>query len=769
LEKSVVLEVIFYQTIEELKKNDSKSVAPLIICPSPVIADGLRRFMLKESEIITISKWVTDYLKINGQKRMSKAELMLRLSSVWRHYYPEEESHYFFNAFEIFTDLRSYTLSLDLLSEFVKELDEITTKSIFIFWSFLENEKIIDEHKSYQILSSLKTSKPIWIFGFKHLSGIQIDMLKLLGEKNNVRVFFPKEVYLETISSDWIRWLVPSEQLSIQAARRRVKIIYYPKNKLNITLKSLQKKIAHYDLALASNHSTFNSRQEVMTEDQFLKSPEDLFKVSRDKFLEKIQNKLQDESLSFSMVIKDFLLSLEDYKKESILSEDFILYKTILIFENALNLYSEFQSTIDLFTLKVIKVILELNSPRVFLATICPNPKSRLLEINELIFSDSKDPLVLVATSHYGALKSGESKYSEKMLEALKAIAPMKRAGLDFAYLKSELVQILENTNNILLMEEGLELIDLTWREILKGFDLERVETNTDYIIKGKNDYLAPKIKNELYLPKHFSASRIQTYMDCPRKYYFTYIDRLENRPEERLKIASDEMGTLEHEIIERYFAAGVPSAKDYFNPTVHRDLCQFVLEDFLTKRKIRLSSKAKLVAFYELIHYSQNGIEFLLNFLVSNKAIDVTFETPVGNNPLGIVGSIDCLITLPENQIAIFDFKRSAAAIGSKKETLAFEKIQIWIYLILQVRYHSKNIHTWGYLNLSEIEASLIFKELESVTLNDFYIEEFKNFLLELIGKINKEEKFKAAPRNNKICHFCEVSLLCDKGSCSQ
>ena len=561
-----MLDVIFYQSTDELKKSSSKCDAPLIICPSPLIADGLRRLMPAGAEIITISKWVTDYLKINNQKRMNKAELMLRLSSVWRHYYPTEEAHYFFNAFEIFTDLRSFTLSLDLLSEFVKELDEITTKSILIFWTYLENEKIIDEHKSYQVLSSSNAPKPIWVIGFKHLSGIQIDMFKVLGERTDVLIFFPKEVYLETISSDWIQWLAPQKHLTVEAVTKKVKIIYFPKNKLNITLKSLKRRVSRFDLALASNHSTLNFRQEVMIEDQFFKSPEDLFKVSREKLIEKIQNRLQNKTNSSSILIKDFIAILEELKKESLDCENFILFKTILLFENALNIYNEFQKTFDMFTLKVIKVILELNSPRVSLATLCFEPKTRLLEINELLFSDSKIPLVVVATSNYGGLNSGESKYSEKMLEALKAIAPMKRAGLDFAYLKSELVENLENPNNILLLEEGLELVDLTWREILKGFEIEEIKINTDYVAKRRNDYLSSKIKNGVHVPKSFSASRIQTYMDCPRKYYFTYIESLEHRPDERLKIAADEMGTLEHKIIEKYFEAGVPFNYNEFN-----------------------------------------------------------------------------------------------------------------------------------------------------------------------------------------------------------
>ncbi|MGZ3809803.1 MAG: hypothetical protein ACXVCE_17095, partial [Bacteriovorax sp.] len=218
-----MLDVIFYQSTEDLTMAETSSANPLVICPSPLVADGLRRLMPANLEIMTISKWVSDYLKTKNQKRSNKAELMLRLSSVWRHYFPEEEAHLFFKAFEMFTDLRSFSLNLELLSEFLKEIDPVTTKSILLFWTFLENEKIIDEHKSYQVLSEIEIDRPLWVIGFKHLSGIQIDMFKVIGEQTDVSVFFPKDVYAETLSTDWIRWLVPEEKLEIEASGKKLK------------------------------------------------------------------------------------------------------------------------------------------------------------------------------------------------------------------------------------------------------------------------------------------------------------------------------------------------------------------------------------------------------------------------------------------------------------------------------------------------------------------------------------------------------------------
>lgn len=758
-----MLEVIFYQTTKDLTKTEV-SKNPQVICPSPLVADGLRRLMPENSEIITISKWVTDYLKTKNLKRSNKAELMLRLSSVWRHYFPTEEGHHFFKSFELFTDLRSFSLDLEMLSEFLKEIDEITTKSILIFWTFLINESLIDEHLSYQILSEMDTDRPIWFMGFKHLSGIQIDMIKVISEKTDVKVFFPRDVYPETLSTDWIRWLVPEEKIeSDDKEIKKLKIIHFPKNKLNIVLDSVKSLIPHFDIALASQNVTFNSRQEVSVANLFFKSQEDLFSVQREAVFEEFSEELNTGAVELSV----FANKIEEKKTIALSAQNFILYKTLLLLSEALVTYGEFQTTVDLFTLKVLKMIIELNSPRVALTTLTLNSDNRLLELNELPYKESLQPLVMIASSNYGPLKSQDTNYSEKMIEALRVIAPVKRSGLDFLYLKSEMSQTLALEGNILLMEEGLELVDLSWREILKGFELELINPNADYRLKIKKDYLASIIKRGPFETNKFSASRLQTFMDCPRKYYFSYIDKIDHRPVERLKIAADEMGTIEHEIIEQYFSKQMIDSSLEFDPDMHEMQCRQALDKFISTKQIILSEQTKLATFYELVHYTQNGIEFLISFCKQNNATSIDFERSLGDNPWGLIGYIDCLIHLANNKIALFDFKRSGAAIGSKRDTLAFEKIQIWVYLLIMHRHQARQINSWGYLNLSEIEASQVYNEEETIVLKDELIDSFEAMLVKTIETMKNEIQFLATPRNPKICSFCEVQLFCSKGSC--
>lgn len=757
-----MLDVVFYHTTQDLAAVELDSVKPLVVCPSPLVADGLRKLMPSGLEIITISKWVSDFLKSKNQKKSNKAELMLRLSSVWRHYFPEEEAEIFFRSFELFTELRSFTLNLDLLSDFLKELDDKIAKSVLIFWAFLENEKIIDEHKSYQLCAEMKLAKPLWLIGFKHLSGIQIDMLKEIGESTEVGVFFPKDVYDETLSSDWIRWIVPEAVTVPDSQNKKIDVVYFPKNKLNIVLKTLHEKRSKFDITLASQQIDFHHRQEVALPGQFFKSPQDLFQSRREKYFESLSDALRFKSISLT----ELLNQITDGKREVLKQQDFISYKILILMEEALSLYGEFQQSLDLFSVKVLKQIIELNSPRVSLATIVTEFNSGIFDINELPYRDTVNPLVVIASSSYGSLKSSDSKYSEKMIETLRPIAPLKRAGLEFLYRKHEIRQSLAQPNSLLLMEEGLEQVDLAWREILKDFSIQIVNSESQYNLKIKKDYLAARMTPGPYTAKHFSASRLQAYLDCPRRYYFSFIEKLDHRPDERMKLGADEMGTLEHAIISKYF--GDYGFLNELNQKGLEAICEKTLLEFLSKNKIGLSEKLRLTTFFELMHFSQNGIEFLLSFCKSEGATSIEFEKELQSNEWSLSGSIDCIVSLPEGKIAVFDFKRSQTAIGSKKETLAFDKLQIWTYLLYMIRHEKKSIHTWGYLNLSETDESQLYNEIISPVINDQIIDEFASLIEKTKGSLIEEVHFAPKPRLPKVCKFCEVQLFCQKEVCS-
>ena len=95
-------------------------------------------------------------------------------------------------------------------------LNEYIKKSVLLFWRYINERDLIDEHACYgriidnlrenQELSLENKAQNIIFFGFTNFSGIQLDFVKALGIINDVYIPIPEEVYDNRKSSDWISW-----------------------------------------------------------------------------------------------------------------------------------------------------------------------------------------------------------------------------------------------------------------------------------------------------------------------------------------------------------------------------------------------------------------------------------------------------------------------------------------------------------------------------------------------------------------------------------
>lgn len=734
----------------------------LVICPSPQIADNLR-LQIPELEILTISKWTSDHLKNKGLVRARKSELMIKLAAIWRHYFNAHPTSLFLESFEMFTELRSITLDLELLSEFFKELDEEMVKSILLFWTFLDQEKIIDEHLSYKKVGEVELEQNVVFTGFKHVSGVQIDMLRTLGENVEIAVTFPEAVYIESFSTDWIKWLSPDgiNKKIISKREQELLVSMIPKGKANVVVGKFLNINPNYDLVLASSKVSLSDYQEVHKEMTFFKTSEDIFLTDKKMLITLLKSKLSTKESLNPEGLSNFLELIKlDYAK----SGEFKKYKLVQLFQEAIGLYFELSVGVDQFLVDILEIVIGLNSPRVSLMSLNNVVNHFILNVNDLSFKDEDKPVVFLATSSLSGFRSNEKILSENMSKALSAVGPLKRAGLEFQLYKSEILSILDKKNTVLLIEEQVIESDIAWREILKSYSLASYDLGMNYSIKKIKEILKPKVVSGIYEQKFFSASKLQAYLDCPRKYYFTYIDKIENRPNERVNLGADELGQIEHKIIANYFIIKSVSdaVMDYEH---HRKISEQIFYSYVADSKLIINESNKINSLNEVVHFSLNGILYLLDFFKIKKASKVEFEISLPANHWHVVGSIDCIVTGADGKISIIDFKRSAVAVGTKAETMTFKKIQIWVYLLIMKKANF-DIDSFGYLNLSEPgDGKLIFHDDEAINLINSTMERFSEHLETTMTKINSAQIFLDQPRETKVCHFCPVALFCLKG----
>jgi hypothetical protein len=756
--------MIFYQSNHDLIEKLTNGAPPLVVCPSPVIADGLRT-LIPELNIITISKWTTDHLKTLGLKRSKKSELIIKFGAVWRHYYPTESFNIFYQAFELFTELRSYTLSLDLLSEFFKELDEVVVKSIFIFWAYMDQENIIDEHLGYKKVTESADHKSLSIVGFKHISGVQIDMLKTIGENWNVQVYCPVQVFQESLSNDWMKWIHPDElkkEIKVEP-KKTVNLFHILEGKTNLFINEFYKRYPDYDLILAGSNISLHHFQESYESESFFRATEDIFSTESESLIKKIKDMLSAKN-GGQCDVGELESFLNEEKSKMITLGNYRQYKMIDLTALALGEYKIFQAKIDLFTVDILEMVINLNSPRVSLVSLIENANRHYYEAGDLGLGAGQRKAAVLATKSIGTFKTSDHSLSEAMINALKTIGPIKRKGLDFSFQKLEMRKTLSEKNNYLLIDESLLEEDLAWREILKPFNISEQKLEIDFSMKKVKDFITPRLKTGPFVQNYYSASRLQTFIDCPQKFYFSYIEKIDHEPDERCSVSPQELGSLEHEVIATYFSK-VASFKNPFDLKLHQQICEKAVDDFIRKGKLVLNESEKSKSLNEIMHYSLNGITFLIDLLIDKNGKNIKFEVPLPANKWSIKGFIDCLIELESGKHILLDFKRSEAAAGTKKETLELKKIQLWVYLLV-LSEAGLSFDFFGYLNLSATEEGrVLFEGEQAEALVTDSLSEAQKVIEEVIDDLKLRVLFPPRPRNTKVCEFCPVYLTCSKG----
>lgn len=784
-----MLETVFYQNGQDLifKVNLATHVK-LWVTPSPHEADALRKSN-PHINVVTISKWTTDHLRDSGSKKIRKSILMIKLISLWKNYFPKGKTSEFQKAFDLFTELRSFTLDLNLIHDILSETDKDMVRSVLIFWTYLQelerDQKIIDEQSAYfKIGQGLTVNQSLAFVGFRHMSAIQIDMLKSLSQRICVELYFPKEVYLNSFDTDWIKWIEAgkaevSYPLGSTSGLER-KIYLFPEGHAGLVVKYLNKTVNKFDLVFAVQELDYLTCQDVVLEDSYFKIPQNIFIGQWKVLLEELH---EMHHRNGELEVKDIQAWLKSESQKIVenkkyLGQKYLRLKSIDVFFEVLEQFSEFNSLIDKCSLEVLEKAGELNLPRTFIAPLNHEFSNELLNLKDVILRRFERPAILLATKNMGTLKLPERKLEESIVKKLLPLGPVKRNGLEFLFLKYEITEMLKDSNNILAIEESLLTSDPSWREFLKDVEVRYGVVDYGPMLNRnfKKNLLVNKDKDKIKLEKNnsrLSASRLQSYLDCPQKYYYQYICPTETIPDERSFLTPLDLGLISHQVMHQYFAYHKQEGRELndYNEELHQGIVEENMQKYLSERKITLSFANRVQSLGEIQVDSCNGINFLLDFLKANPGTILDFEVPLPKNKWEIKGAIDCLLRTADGKMLVLDFKRSESSIGSRVETISFQKLQVWIYLtVLLQSNHELKLKGFGYLNLgSGIEKSLLFFEenFNKDFASDFnlMLGLFHEKLQKLIEKFKQDSSYLPSPRSEKICSYCNVKLFCFRG----
>jgi len=271
----------------------------------------------------------------------------------------------------------------------------------------------------------------------------------------------------------------------------------------------------------------------------------------------------------------------------------------------------------------------------------------------------------------------------------------------------------------------------------VESSQLDILYSDTSQIVGDTN----PKVENFDAKNIVWSSKRLQIYLDCKRKYYYTYIQKIEAKKSKEFN-----EGTFLHSLLNK----------------VHQDKSSFEKEDDFSKNIDELldellpfeSAKIeynKLLWREKLKNFITNPIShFKEGWVVQDREIEVQAEIE-GLTFRGIIDRID----IDKSEIFVLDYKSGKTANANRISNIEeLSDFQMSIYYNILIGKYD-NIYL-AFMKLFDYETIEEFRELDSKN------EQLK----EHIQRLKDTTSFVAMKcEDKKKCIYCEFRLMCERG----
>lgn len=238
-----------------------------------------------------------------------------------------------------------------------------------------------------------------------------------------------------------------------------------------------------------------------------------------------------------------------------------------------------------------------------------------------------------------------------------------------------------------------------------------------------------------------WSASRLKTYLDCKRKYYYRYIQKIQAKQDDALN-----EGLFLHSLLDHlYREKNCYGSKEEMQKKIDMLLDELLVFDDAKIAYQKLLWKEKLKGFVE------NQIE---HFKSDWKVVEREKEFSGEIGGLRFKGRID-RIDQNATETLVLDYKSGSIAEANKTknlENLSDFQMSIYYYMLSE-KYQNINLAFMKILEQGEIEEITVLEE--------------KNALLaQHIIELKQTKGFAAEKCDNlQKCKYCEFTLLCERG----
>ena len=248
------------------------------------------------------------------------------------------------------------------------------------------------------------------------------------------------------------------------------------------------------------------------------------------------------------------------------------------------------------------------------------------------------------------------------------------------------------------------------------------------------NDKPEPEHKIELI---KLSASSMKTYDQCPKKYFYTYIEKLPQKSHDHF-----DLGNLCHRTLEIFHEIYIKDGNKMgtLNKLMSHSFSAAKKEEEFKNLPDKIKLEAKELLFDYLKFVSDNGMPMV-------KGVEIPFNFNIGNDIL-IRGFIDRLDVAKDGVFRIIDYKTT-------KNVKYLDPFQLAIYGLWLKK---------EYPEVEKFRAAYVLLRHNSKTKDyEFNSEDLKKVEKEVLNyaaKIKSENQW--VPMPTALCNWCDFQSVC-------
>jgi ATP-dependent helicase/DNAse subunit B len=309
-----------------------------------------------------------------------------------------------------------------------------------------------------------------------------------------------------------------------------------------------------------------------------------------------------------------------------------------------------------------------------------------------------------------------------------------------------------------------------------------------ELIRKGKTDLasyitevegIKEKLKNKFGEDSYIRVTDIDSYRNCPRKFFIEKVLHLEPLEVKEYEVEAALLGTIAHEIMQALISkpfADVDDLRIRAEAIIDKLLSDKPVEDYW-KKVIKDTFISILPGIYELeSRLVDEGYSFM------NAEVPVRGEIIKGIKLKGKIDRVDkkvqsskfkvqscennklvtCHSSLVTNEVELIDYKTGTTQFSGSQIMTKGATLQLFLYAAL-IEALGNKVERVGIYSLKDMKLSWIPKRNDKKigrTIKD-YIEASLGFLKETVSKIRVGD-FSASPLNEQTCRHCPERPYC-------